>query len=151
MVIDKNVLVGMAATDKAANSSPNQLTAIRHDSGKPRITILPGLAIEQVSKVGEMGALKYGDYNYRKGMKVSRFINPIWRHVFIEYFFKGNDVDPESGLHHLAHGAWNCLALLEQVLLGRAEFDDRQLPISSCSDNNITDNSNSPTLYENKP
>lgn len=97
---------------------------IRYDKGKPRISILQGLAIEQVMLVGEMGAVKYGDHNYRKGMSVTRYINAAFRHIFLEWLFKGIDNDPESGLNHLAHGAWNVLAALEQMLT-KPELDDR--------------------------
>lgn len=97
---------------------------IKHDGGKPRFSLLPGLAIAEVIKVGEFGSKKYGDHNYRKGMPVTKYINAAFRHVFIEWLFKGVDLDEESGLHHLAHGAWNVLAALEQSML-KPELDDR--------------------------
>lgn len=96
----------------------------KFDQGKLRLSILPGLAIEQVMKVGEMGAGKYGDYNYKLGMPVTKYINAAFRHVFLQWLFKREDNDQESGLPHLAHGAWNLLAALEQMIL-KPEFDDR--------------------------
>jgi hypothetical protein len=97
---------------------------VKHDAGKARISILPGRAIELVMKVGEFGSKKYGAHNYRKGMGVTRYLDAAFRHVFIEFLFKGIDLDPESGLPHLAHGAWNVLAALEQMLV-KPELDDR--------------------------
>lgn len=105
-------------------SSPMSEQGKKFDSGKPRISILQGRAIEMVMQVGEMGAVKYGDHNYRKGMPVTKFINAAFRHVFIEWLFKGIDNDEESGMPHLAHGAWNLLAALEQMLT-KPELDDR--------------------------
>ena len=124
----------------------NSSTGIKHDQGKARISLLPGLAIEQVMKVGEFGAGKYDDHNFRKGMPVVKYIDAAYRHVFIEWLFKGRDldIDPDcyqcqngtcannpdpklrkhSGLPHLAHGAWNFLAALEQMLL-KPELDNR--------------------------
>jgi hypothetical protein len=96
----------------------------KYDSGKARLSLLPGLAIEQVIKVGEMGAVKYGDHNYRLGMPVVKYIDAAFRHVFLEFLFKGIDTDPESGLPHLAHGAWNLLAALEQMML-KPHLDNR--------------------------
>lgn len=96
----------------------------KYDQGKPRISILQGLAIEQVMLVGEMGAKKYGDHNYRKGMAITRYLNAAFRHAFIEYLFKRQDFDKESGLSHLAHAAWNLLSALEQSL-NKPELDDR--------------------------
>lgn len=103
---------------------PSKGTGIRHDSGKPRISLLPGRAIEVVMQVGEFGSTKYGDHNYRGGMPITKYINAAYRHVFVEWLFKGQDTDPESGLPHLAHGAWNILAALEQMLL-KPNLDDR--------------------------
>ncbi|NJO65347.1 MAG: hypothetical protein HC836_46825 [Richelia sp. RM2_1_2] len=119
---------------------------VKYDGGKPRISLLPGLAIEQVMLVAEFGAKKYGDDNYRLGMPVTRFINAAYRHIFKEWLFYGRDLDIDpncpkcqknncstnpdikqrdhSGLPHLAHGAWNILAALEQMLL-KPQFDDR--------------------------
>lgn len=102
----------------------NNTTGIKHDQGKLRISILQGRAIELVMAVGEMGAKKYGDHNYRNGMNVTRYINAAFRHVFIEWLFKGIDNDEESGLPHLAHGAWNILTALEQMIT-KPELDDR--------------------------
>lgn len=97
---------------------------IKYDGGKPRISLLQGRAIELVMQVGEFGSKKYGDHNYRLGMPVTKYVNAAFRHVFLEWLFKGSDNDPESGLPHLAHGAWNILAALEQMLL-KPELDDR--------------------------
>jgi hypothetical protein len=57
-------------------------------------------------------------------MPVTKYVNAAFRHVFIEWLFKGIDNDPESGLPHLAHGAWNLLAALEQMIL-KPDLDDR--------------------------
>jgi hypothetical protein len=100
------------------------MSGIKFDSGKPRISILQGRALEQVMLVGEMGSQKYGDHNYRGGMGVSRFLNAAWRHAFLEFLFKGIDLDPESGLPHLAHAAWNLLSALE-IMITKPQFDDR--------------------------
>ncbi len=99
----------------------------KFDQGKIRITILPGIAIAEVMRVAEMGAKKYGDLNYKKGMPASKYINAAFRHVVLKWWFLGQDNDHESGLSHLAHGAWNILALCEQMML-KPEFDDRPKP-----------------------
>ncbi len=99
---------------------------VKFDEGKVRISILPGLALEEVMKVGEFGAKKYGDLNYKKGMPVCKYINAAYRHIFKEWLFKGVDMDDESGLHHLAHGAWNVLAALDQMMT-KPEYDDRPI------------------------
>jgi hypothetical protein len=96
----------------------------KFDLGKVRVSIIPGLGLEYVCKVAEFGAKKYGDYNYKLGMPVTKYINAAWRHVFVKWLFQGIENDEESGLPHLAHGAWNLLAALEQMLT-KPELDDR--------------------------
>lgn len=96
----------------------------RFDKGKGRVSLLPGLAIWEVVEVGEMGAKKYGNYNYKKGMPVTKYIDAAYRHIFKKWLWGGVDYDDESNLHHLAHGAWNILAALEQMML-KPELDDR--------------------------
>lgn len=99
-------------------------TGIRHDQGKARISTLPGRAIELVMQVGEFGAKKYGDHNYRGGMPITKFLDAAYRHAFVEFLFKCNDIDTESGLPHLAHAAWNLLAAAEQMMV-KLELDNR--------------------------
>lgn len=62
------------------------------------------------------GALKYGRYNWRDaGVRVSIYVDALRRHVAA--YWNGEDLDPESGLPHLAHvgacvnillDAWEC-------------------------------------------
>lgn len=93
----------------------------KYDEGKPRVSLIMSKAILEVAKVGTMGAQKYGDYNYRQGMKWSRLADAGLRH-FIAYL-SGERIDKESGLSHLAHTAWNLLALLEYEIAGAGEDD----------------------------
>jgi hypothetical protein len=97
---------------------------LKYDQGKLRVSLLQGRALEQVMRVAEMGAIKYGDHNYRHGLPVSKYANAAFGHIFLEWLFKGVDNDPEGGLPHLAHGAWNVLTALEQMMI-KPELDDR--------------------------
>lgn len=97
------------------------MTGKKYDQGKPRVSLIVSKALLEVAKVGSMGAQKYGDYNYRGGMKWSRLADAALRHFFS--YLAGERVDEESGLSHLAHVAWNILALLEYELDGVGEDD----------------------------
>ena len=55
--------------------------ALRYDEGKIRHDLLPGHAINELAKVYTMGAKKYADHNWRKGMKWSRVIASLKRHL----------------------------------------------------------------------
>jgi hypothetical protein len=94
---------------------------IKFDEGKPRVGLILSKALLEVAAVGTFGAQKYGDHNYRKGLKWSRLIDAAGRHLL--YYMSGERKDKESGLSHLAHIAWNILTLLEFEIEGAGEDD----------------------------
>lgn len=67
-------------------------------------------AIMEVATVAGFGARKYARLNFLKGYSWSLSYDALQRHLHA--FWDGEDRDPESGLPHLAHAAWHCLALL---------------------------------------
>lgn len=76
-------------------------------------------ALEAVGKVSEYGANKYQlAYEDRNWARVEgglgRYGDALARHV--TRHAGGESHDPESHLLHLAHAAWNALAVLELVL-----------------------------------
>jgi hypothetical protein len=79
-------------------------------------------ALMQVATVAGFGAGKYDTWNFVKGFKWSLSYNALQRHLHA--FWDGEANDPESGLPHLAHAAWHCLALLTFTMRGRGT-DDR--------------------------
>lgn len=95
---------------------------VKYDSGKPRIELIPSMPIRELAKVYTMGAEKYEDDNWRKGMKWGRVYGALQRHLLA--FWEGEEQDQESGLSHLAHAMWGCVTLLWYSVY-RREFDDR--------------------------
>lgn len=81
------------------------------DAGKVRpALVIQGFrrALLAVSEVGTFGAAKYTDDGWKSvtdGRK--RYEDALYRHLLAE------GVDEQSGLPHLAHAAWNLLAMLE--------------------------------------
>lgn len=74
------------------------------------------LALEQVAKVSQFGANKYtwkGWETVPDG--INRYGDALVRHLAKE------EHDPDSGLLHAAHAAWNALARLELMLRERAK------------------------------
>src|SRR5690606_36374216 len=69
-------------------------------------------ALSALSRVFEYGAQKYEAYNYKKGAPFSESYACARRHMLA--WFNGEEIDPESGCHHLAHAAWNILRLLDE-------------------------------------
>lgn len=94
---------------------------VKHDAGKARVSLVVSRAILEVAKVGTFGAEKYGDHNFRKGLKWSRLADAGLRHFFS--YLCGERIDPESGLSHMAHVAWNVLTMLEFEIEGAGEDD----------------------------
>lgn len=99
--------------------------ARKDDTGKLRYDLLPPKALEALAEVYTVGAAKYGDRNWERGLALGRVYAAIQRHLWA--LWSGEDLDPEDGLHHAAHAAWGCFALLE--FAGRPELDDRPKPV----------------------
>ena len=79
-------------------------------------------ALAEVGKVAGFGGEKYARYNFVKGYKWSLSYDAMQRHLMA--FWGGENMDPESGLPHLAHAAWHCLALMTFMMRGKGT-DDR--------------------------
>lgn len=79
-------------------------------------------ALWQVGLVAGFGGDKYERYNFVKGYKWSLSYDALQRHLML--FWSGEDNDSESGLLHLAHAAWHCLALMTFYISGSGT-DDR--------------------------
>lgn len=86
--------------------------AVKHDSGKTDWSLMPWEAVEEINKVLEFGARKYAAHNWTQGdgFRYTRVLNSLFRHLFA--WSKGEDLDPESGLSHLAHAGCNIIFLL---------------------------------------
>ena len=92
------------------------------DAGKPRMDLLPPLALVEVSKVLGYGAAKYEAHNWRRATTLGRYSAAALRHVFA--WLSGEDRDAESGLHHLAHAAC-CVLFLLELQMTAVGVDDR--------------------------
>jgi hypothetical protein len=95
---------------------------IKHDESKRRMDLVPTSLISSVARILEFGARKYGDNNWREGLKWSRVYAALQRHL--ADFWDGNDLDSESGLPHLYHAACN-IAFLIEFYEKRKDLDDR--------------------------
>jgi len=87
--------------------------AKRYNSSKVEFHDLPLLALADIGRVGKYGATKYGTYNWLKGGPASQYFNCALRHLLKWWYGKkgaGNDL--ESNSHHLAHAAWNMMAIV---------------------------------------
>lgn len=77
---------------------------------KPKISSTPTIGIREMGKVFELGAKKYGRYNWRlHQVSATVYYDAAWRHL--SAWFDGEDIDPESGVSHLAH-VMACMTIL---------------------------------------
>jgi hypothetical protein len=75
--------------------------ALKYDSAKPNLAIVPVEALEFMSVALVYGANKYGRNNYKLGHRWSQCVNAALRHLYA--MAGGEEIDKESGNTHLSH------------------------------------------------
>lgn len=98
--------------------------ALRSNTGKPQLGYLLTFpnAIRALARVMEYGREKYALYNYLRGAPTSQYVDCLLRHLTA--WHEGEDLDAESGVHHIGHVVFNALMLLE-VCVTMPERDRR--------------------------
>lgn len=94
----------------------------RFNEGKTRYDLIPAYAQEQYARVLTEGAKKYAPRNWELGMKWSKVIASMKRHIAA--YERGQDFDPETGLLHAAHIMCNAAFLTEYYKI-YPQGDDR--------------------------
>lgn len=97
-------------------------TGLRYNKGKTRFDLLPPDGLEALAEVYTKGAEKYAARNWEKGLSWTECYGSLLRHA--NEWAKREDRDSESGQLHMAHVAWNAMALLTFALRGIGT-DDR--------------------------
>ena len=93
---------------------------------KPSLALVPGTAMVSCARVFELGARKYGPYNWRdRTVSSSVYVNAAERHL--RAWWDGETTDPESGESHLAH-VMACMAILLDAHATQRLNDDRPTP-----------------------
>lgn len=112
------------------HSCPNQLEinkaqGLRYNEGKARIDLIPPEVIIELGKHYTYGANKYAPNNWRKGFPYSETFASLTRHLYA--WWAGEDLDQESGHHHLIAVIWNAVTLMyfEMFPAKFGKFDDR--------------------------
>jgi len=99
--------------------------AVKHDQGKPDVSLVPKELVFETAKALMVGERKYGRHNFTSGFKSSRLISAAMRHLF--KYADGENFDQEDGQHHLGAAAACIGMLLKLEALNRLD-DDRYKP-----------------------
>ena len=91
-----------------------KVQAMRFNAGKPELSYILSApyAIEGLAEVFAFGAVKYARDNWKKGLPQEQVCDSLLRHL--TSYMNGEDLDPESGMHHLNHVLWNALIMADQ-------------------------------------
>jgi len=105
------------------NKNKDFTSFVKYDENKPAYELLDPYAINEIVRVLTYGAKKYNAHNWNKCNSITRYFGACLRHLFA--WLRGEDIDPESGIHHLAHAG--CSVIFMLGLWGRygSEVDDR--------------------------
>ena len=97
---------------------------VKNDAGKLRFDLFPVVPLERLAEVYTIGAKKYTDRNWEKGIQWGRIFAAMMRHAW--KWWRGEQFDEVDGQHHLASVAWCAFALM-QYEITHPELDDRSL------------------------
>jgi hypothetical protein len=109
---------------------------LRYDTGKLRYDLFEPFAMQQLAMLFTKGAAKYADRNWEKGMKWSRMMAAVKRHIAEYESGKDFDFDPNcetckagtcvnhTGVLHTVQAAWGMLGLTSYYKLF-PQGDDR--------------------------
>lgn len=93
-------------------------------AGKPGVSAVPPTFEFGVGKVMAVGADKYGRFNWQVDpVKATTYWDAIRRHMLA--WAQGEDIDPESGVHHLYHVAASCAVVTDAHAHNTLENDLR--------------------------
>lgn len=121
-IVDFRVVGQVKLDSEAPERDPHGLApnapGAKLDAGKVRLHLVLGSfarALHEVGRVGTYGAEKYSDNGWLSVPKgEERYTDAMLRHYVKEQC--GELVDPDTGIAHAAHAAWNALARLELAI-----------------------------------
>ena len=124
-----------AQAARKVEADPNGLSlntpGAKADAGKTRHALMTSgfaRALNAVAEVTTYGAEKYSPNGWMHVVNgKERYADAMARHL--NAADRGQLTDKDSGLLHLAHSAWNCLALLELFLREQEKHAQNPVPL----------------------
>ncbi len=102
----------------------------KHAEGAKKcpLDLLPPVALEQIAWAHKAGSDSYGKFNWRtQPIQMSTYVASMLRHCLA--WAGGEDIDPKSGLSHLAHLGANVNLLLDAAHCGTLIDDRPKMPM----------------------
>ena len=108
---DAGVDVPFTRAAKAAEETrvTDPVTGGQKGSKLARFSLIPPDFLWALAEHYGRGALKYEDRNWQKGYKWGLSLDALDRHLI--QWLMGEDLDAETGTHHLVAVAWHAIAL----------------------------------------
>lgn len=117
-----------AELDKQATVEQVQqlhLPGMKYDEGKPNLSLVFGgfsKALVDVGQIGTFGARKYTPNGWKEVDRLcERYMSAMLRHTMA--VLDSTPFDNETGRHHLAHVAWNALAILQHLFDTKINYE----------------------------
>lgn len=107
-------------------NSTEKGSGARKSSGKVNWSMAPMHLLAGMTRVLMSGTIKYNPWNWAKGMPWSECFSCTIRHLF-KWWFLGEELDEETGEHHLDHVLCNVMFLRHYVMTYK-DGDDRPPP-----------------------
>ena len=85
---------------------------------KSQLQLIPPSFNRETAKALACGAAKYGPWNWRQNkVELMTYLGAMRRHI--DAVMSGEDLDPESGAHHLGHVAAGCAIVIDAAEHGQ--------------------------------
>lgn len=104
-----------------ANRKTFESGAVREEIKGVRYDLISPVGLRRLAETYHEGAMKYGDWNWTKGMPVSDVLNHVLAHLVA---YLGGDASED----HLAHAAWGLFAAMhfEELKPGMLDVPSRK-------------------------
>lgn len=94
-------------------------------STKSPVSNIPTNVLAEVGLALLEGEIKYTRYNWREaGARASIYYDALFRHFCLRWWNEHEELDPESGVHHISK-AIACLIILRDAQMNGVLVDDR--------------------------
>lgn len=101
------------------------LPGMKYDEGKPNLSLVfSGFSksLVDVGQIGTFGARKYTPNGWKEVDNLGeRYMSAMLRHTMA--VLDNSPFDNETGRHHLAHVAWNALAILQHLFDTKIDYE----------------------------